>query len=86
MRLVFNVKFFYYVWVLANFIALFLSGYVQRVSEAFLKMNWSEFVKVNLQFYPFGETTIHDYDLTEFMVYLIVPVILFRIIYNIFGR
>jgi hypothetical protein len=84
--MVINIKFFYWIWFLANTALLIFSGYLGRVSSAFLKMDWINMMKISDKFYPFDNAVIADYDITEYLVYIITPVILLKIIKAIFGR
>ncbi len=84
--MVINIKFFYWIWFIGHTTLLILSGYLGRVSSAFLKMDWTNMVKISDKFYPFKGAVIADYDITEYLVYIIVPVILIKTIKGIFGR
>ncbi len=84
--MVINLKLFYWIWFIGNTVLLVLSGYLGKVSTAFLKMDWLNMIKINEKFFPFDNAVITDYDITEYLVYIIAPVIITKIIKGIFGR
>lgn len=75
----------YYLWLFANLYMVFASGYIDKVMKYFNKfplveVSWRKFVEHSEVFYPFQSLDKSMYDITEFFLYLLLPLF----VYNLF--
>jgi len=73
----------YLLWFIINLALLFFSGYIGFISEDIKKMpfwNLKHFIHNYDVFFPFQTLDLSYYDITEFVVYLIVPYIIYKIL------
>ncbi len=70
-------------WILAHCVLLYLSGYAEKMLVNARKLpysNWSELTQYTDKFFPFSTTNLLHYDITEFFVYVVGGLIIYRII------
>ncbi len=83
-KFIFNIRIIYILWVIFNCVLLYIAGYIQRVTLAFLNQEWEEFTEVNYELYPFQTENIEHYDFIEFGLYCLIPLFLFKILARMF--
>ena len=62
------------------------AGYLQKVSVAFLKMEWDKAGEISPEIYPFQTNMIEHYDITEFLLYVFVPLIIIKLILKFLSK
>ena len=70
-------------WILAQCVLLYLSGYAEKILINAKKLpyaNWNELTQYADKFFPFSTTDLIYYDISEFFVYVVGGLIIFRII------
>ena len=74
-----NIRVIFILWILFHIYLLIKAEYLQKVSVAFLKMEWEVVGEISPEIYPFQTKLIEHYDITEFLLYVFVPYLLFKI-------
>ncbi|NLT51114.1 MAG: hypothetical protein GXX85_09380 [Ignavibacteria bacterium] len=79
-----TLKWLFFLWFLANAVCLYLSGYFLRIANLEIGQGTRNFF---LKFYtnadvyfPIQSLEIQHYDLTEFVLYVIIPWLVYLIV------
>lgn len=81
-----NMRTIYYFWIALNSAALILSEYFQKFSLAFLHSNFSFFREVSSKFYLLDTMDLKYYDLTEYLLFILIPYFLYQNFKKLFPR
>ena len=65
---------FYMIWVALHFVFLFWG------SAGEWAPNLDDFLDIDGDIWPFGDSNLEDYDISEFLVYSLIPIFIYHII------
>lgn len=86
LKFLINIRLVYILWILFNIYLMLKAGYLQKVSVAFLKMEWSKVGEISPEIYPFQTNMVEHYDITEFLLFVIVPFILYKLLRKLLSK
>ena len=70
-------------WVFMNLILLYISGYMEKALISSRKLpfaDWSVLTQYSDKFFPIDTKDLQHYDITEFLVYVIISLLLYRLL------
>ncbi|MGE5364196.1 MAG: hypothetical protein ACM3SM_08695 [Bacteroidota bacterium] len=75
-RMSVSIRMIYYAWVLINLVLLIFSGYFHKVALVLSLKHVPDFVQVHRIFYLYQSYDISCYDITEFLVAYLFPLLM----------
>ncbi len=59
---------------------------MHKIAISFLNMKWETFLEIDKAFYVFDTMNIESYDITDYLLFLIAPYIIYSLISKLFFR
>jgi len=83
LRVVINLRIFFYGWIALNTTLFILSGYLKKIAMVLSMKEMNEFVQVHKTIFLYNSYDIKSYDLTEYIVSYLIAVVIFYLSHKI---